>query len=214
MKVALFQFSGTGNTWFVAKHLQEALERLGTVCSLYAIERLSELDLGTILEEADMVGLGYPIYGSDFPRPVSEWIETLPHVHNKRAFVFCTQMMYSGDGAAIGAKALRKKGFTVRQLMHVNMPNNITDYRIVRWVKPTPSGRLRRRVKRKTNGFVHSVMQDKRQRKGEGLGSLFLGLLQRVPTGGLKESSRSALKIDDTCIGCGRGASSFALLPP
>lgn len=200
MKIVIFQFSGTGNTWFVASHLQQAFQAQGASCDVLSIEALT--DAHAAIESADIIGLGYPIYGSDFPEPVMTLIENLGRHQDKRAFVYCTQMMYSGDGAALGAKALRKKGFIVRQLAHVNMPNNITDYRIVRWVKPMKPDRLTRKVVRKTRRFASAILADKRIRKGETIFSLLLGLVQRIPFRRGREVSKGALIIDQTCIGC------------
>lgn len=202
MKIVIFQFSGTGNTWFVARCLQQAFQANGASCVVLSIETLTDADAH--IKDADIIGLGYPIYGSDLPEPVMSLIENSAMHHEKRAFVYCTQMMYSGDGAAFGAKALRQKGFIVRQLAHVNMPNNITDYRIVRWVKPMNPERLTRKVVRKTARFASAILADKRVRKGETIFSLLLGLVQRIPFRHERKAFKAALKIDSTCIGCGR----------
>ncbi len=201
MKVKILQFSGTGNTWYVARCLQEIFREMGVACDLYSIESLEDAD--ACMESADVVGLGYPIYGSDFPEPVMDLLDGISSHVGKRAFVYCTQMMFSGDGAAMGARRLRRKGFIVRQLMHVHMPNNITDYRIVRWKRPTRHDRLQRRVNRKAKRMATAVIKDKRLRKGEGFGSLLLGLLQRLPFKRYRKTFKNALKIDATCTGCG-----------
>ncbi len=201
MKIAIFQFSGTGNTWYVAKKLRDAFLTYDISCELYSLE--TSIDVNHIIDQADVIGLGYPIYGSNVPEPIRAFFHQLEQVESKRAFVFCTQMMYSGDGAAIGAKALRKKGFTVRQLMHVNMPNNITDFRIVRWVKPTNAMRLTKRVTRKTKRLSEAVVQNRRKRKGEGIGSLLLGLLQRIPVKLFASKASNLIRVDATCTACG-----------
>ena len=201
MQVAIFQFSGTGNTWYVAKQLQAAFLHKGHPCDLYSLE--NDIDIDALIKKADIIGIGYPIYGSNFPKPIGLFLDRLKTVEQKRAFVFCTQMMYSGDGAVIAAKRLRKKGFLVRQLMHINMPNNITDFRIVRWVKPMKEAKLTDKVARKTHTFSDAIINDKRKRKGEGVGSLLLGLMQRVPLGLIEPKSSSLLKVDNRCIACG-----------
>ena len=202
MKIALFQFSGTGNTWYVAKKLQAAFVQKKVSCELYSLE--TTIDIDAIIEAVDVIGVGYPIYGSNYPKPIRMFFQKLKRVEGKRAFVFCTQMMYSGDGAAIGAKALRNKGYTVRQLMHINMPNNITDFRIVRWVKPTNAHRLNKKVERKVKRFGEAIMHDKRKKKGEGIGSLILGLMQRLPVGLMESKAKNLIRVDETCIACGQ----------
>ena len=204
MRCVLFQFSGTGNTWYVAQALKQSFEALGMACSVISLETAH--DAASLIDAADVVGLGYPIYGSDFPEPVARWLEALLHNPSKRAFVYCTQFRYSGDGAAIGARALREKGYSVRQLMHVNMPNNITDYRLVRWLKPASPERLISYVNRKANRLAEAVKADQRLYKGETIMSLLLGLVQRIPFRRGREAAKSTLKVAACCVGCGRCA--------
>ena len=201
MRCVLFQFSGTGNTWYVAQALKQSFEALGITCSVISLETAHDAD--HLIEGADVIGLGYPIYGSDFPEPVARWLESLLYSPSKRAFVYCTQFRYSGDGAAIGAKALREKGYLVRQLMHVNMPNNITDYRFVRWLKPPSPERLMCYVKGKADRMAEAVKGDKRLYKGETLMSLVLGLVQRIPFRLGRQAAKTKLKVDVHCVGCG-----------
>ena len=201
MKIALFQFSGTGNTYLVARYLKDAFLVHNASCTVYSLEALK--DGNSAILEADIVGLGYPIYGSSFPKPVEMFIKTLER-HHKRAFVYCTQMMYSGDGAAIGAKALRKKGFSVHQLAHFNMPNNITDFRLLHWVKPKDSEKLAKKLASKTERFAKAIVADTRIRKGENVLSLALGLIQRIPFKKGREMYKKALRVDKDCILCQR----------
>jgi hypothetical protein len=39
------------------------------------------------------------------------FIRSLTPVREKTAFVFCTQWLWSGDGARIGGSMLKRKGF-------------------------------------------------------------------------------------------------------
>lgn len=201
MNIALFYFSGTGNTWLVAKKIQEACQQLGTSCKLYSLE--SAIDIEKVFKEAEVIGLGYPIYGSNYPEPVRVFLDQLNKGPKRRFFVFCTQLRYSGDGAAIGAKALRNKGYPVRQLMHVNMPNNITDFRIVRWIKPKNEKALVRAVTRKAKRLTDAVIHDNRLKKGEGFGSRILGLIQRLPVQWLGSKAQNLIRVDDHCTACG-----------
>jgi ferredoxin/flavodoxin len=202
MKITIFQFSGTGNTWYVAHQLQKAFEEKNVSCKVMSIESID--DMNKEIESADIIGLGYPIYGSDMPEIVHTFLSKVSTFYQKQAFVFCTQYMFSGDGANVGAKILRKKGFMVRQLMHFNMPNNITDFPVLRKLKFKNEEKLKRKLIRKTKRYIDYIILDKRLRKGELLLSLLLGLLQRVPFRQGREKFKASLKIDDTCIGCGR----------
>jgi len=200
MKIIIFVFSGTGNTWFVAQCLQENLKAGGAFCDVISVETINQCQQQ--IETADIIGIGYPIYGSDMPEPITTFIKKMENHPNKRAFVYCTQMMYSGDGASIGGKLLRQKGFDVRQLAHFNMPNNKTDYPIFKWMKPPDYDRLKKRIMRKTKRFATAILTNKRKRKGDHLFGLLLGLLQRIPYRHEYQSFKNTIKIDQTCIGC------------
>ena len=195
------QFSGTGNTFYIARLLQDGLIACGHTVDLMPIEACP--DVNRLVAECDLFGLGYPIYGSDIPLLVRSMIESLEMVAGKRAFVFCTQMMYSGDGAAYAGKMLRRKGFVIRQLAHFNMPNNLTDY--LRFLpEPQDLTGLRIRKDRQTRRFVEAIDRNRSLRKGMNPLSLLLGLLQRVPFQKYESAMFShAIKIDATCIMCG-----------
>ena len=202
MTVTIYQFSGTGNTWFVAHHLKRAFTNNGVVCNIVSIENTESLQEITMTD--DIIGIGYPIYGSDIPEPVLRFFDKIKMHAKQRAFVYCTQFMYSGDGAAYGAKKLRKKGFIVHQLAHFNMPNNITDYKIVRWIKPKNVSKLEDTVIKQTKQLVKAVLDNTPKRKGDHLLGLLLGLVQRVPFQYGKIAYQNSLKIDSTCILCMR----------
>jgi NAD-dependent dihydropyrimidine dehydrogenase PreA subunit/flavodoxin len=202
MKITIFQFSGTGNTWYAAQHLQKAFEAKNVSCKVMSIESLENIN--EAIESADIIGLGYPIYGSDMPEIVHTFLSKISSSNHKQAFVFCTQYMFSGDGANVGAKVLRKKGFKVRQLMHFNMPNNITDFPVLRKLNFKNEEKLKLKLTRKAKRFTEDIIFNRRLRKGELWISLLLGLIQRIPFRQGREKFKASLKIDDTCIGCGR----------
>jgi len=201
MKVAIFLFSGTGNTYYIGRKIQDAFHEHHTLCDLFSIENKHDDD--TLIDQYDVIGLGYPIYGSDVPILIRNWIDELKMHEGKRAFVFCTQMMYSGDGAAYGGRLLHKKGFIIRQQEHFNMPNNITDYKILRPFNKHNLERIEEKKTKQVKKYVHQIMVDQRRRKGSNPLSLCLGLLQRIPYQKLEMKWISnSIKIEDHCILC------------
>lgn len=203
MKVAIFIFSGTGNTHFIGRKLQDEFRVNHIFCDLFTVEKKHNDD--QIINDYDVIGLGYPIYGSDVPIPINNWINGLKTHSQKKAFVFCTQMMYSGDGAAYGGRLLEKKGFVIRQQAHFNMPNNITDYKIFRPFNKHDLIKLEQKKTKQVNKFVQKIIQDKRCRKGSNPISLCLGLLQRIPYQKMEMKWVSnSIKIEGNCILCGK----------
>jgi ferredoxin/flavodoxin len=202
MKIAIFFFSGTGNTYYVSTLMKEVLSCFAT-CDLYAIEGL-QTDSNTIINQYDMIGLGFPVYGSSLPDLVFSWIDQLDR-HHKNAFVFCTQMMYSGDGAAYAGRLLKKKGFRITMQEHFNMPNNIVDIPIFKRIKPYSHERIHQYVMKKVHKCQYYIQNNIPYRKGSNPISLLLGLLQRVPYEAYEKRVISrVVKIDASlCVKCG-----------
>ena len=169
MKIALFCFSGTGNTYFVADTLRKLLNEKNE-CDLYSVERhLTDAD--AIIDRYDCIGLGYPTHGSSLPTIVFQFIDGLA-VHQKIAFTFCTQWLFSGDGAAYGARQLAKKGFVVLWQEHFLMPNNITDLRILDHKKAYNYPKIRDSVQKRAQCFVQKIDAHREYRRGSNVFSL------------------------------------------
>jgi len=201
-KIKIFYFSGTGNTYFVAKKMTEYF-RKDNICDLFSIEKHMK-DASGIIADADLVGIGYPIYGSSLPKIVKDFISSLDEIHI-RAFIFCSQMMFSGDGAAYGGRLLEKKGFQVFWQEHFNMPNNITDVRFLTSKRQKNYLKIENRVTKKANKFAVKILSEKHFKKGSNFFSLLLGLSQRVAYEKIEENAYSnAIHIkEDLCNSCG-----------
>ena len=201
LKVAIFQFSGTGNTYYISTKIQEEIREKRIICDFYAIESLNESN--HLVDHYDVIGLGYPIYGSSIPRIVRKWIDGLRFRTDKRGFVFCTQMMFSGDGAAYGARLLRRKGIKILEQEHFNMPNNITDYKIFRTDKDINYEKIESRNTNKIRRFVKNILLERRYLKGSTPVSLTLGLMQRIPYSLLERRLMNhAIILEPNCIMC------------
>jgi flavodoxin/ferredoxin len=177
-RACIFVFSGTGNTYFVASEIQKRLQ-LDMPCDLFSIETHLD-DVNELLRKYDLIGLGYPIYGSSLPAIVFDWLDRIEPIQ-KHAFVFCTQVMYSGDGAEYGARLLMQKGIYSQYQMHFNMPNNLTDIAFFNWIKPIRYEKIERYVKRKVEKLVRRITAQKPIKTGRNPFSRFLGFLQRGP---------------------------------
>jgi len=80
-----------------------------------------------LVTSADIVGIGYPIYGSDAPEIIKSFTEELPIQKNpKKMMIYVTQLAWSGDGASFMRHALRKQGYDLKWAVEFNMPNNIS----------------------------------------------------------------------------------------
>lgn len=118
-------FSGTGNTKYCTEAFAQATG--GRACSMESDEALE------ILRASDEIALGYPIYFSDIPRIVKAFI--LKHAdmfRGKRVFVIATMGLFSGDGAGLAARLLRKCGAAVTGGLHLHMPDCIADVKLLK----------------------------------------------------------------------------------
>ncbi len=125
-KAVIFYFSGTGNTWWAAEKLTKELKLKGISAQNKSIEQLSYKEANELIADCDSVGFGYPIYGSDLPEVMKGFMRGLSPAGGKDTFIFCTQWIFSGDGARAGSDFLRDKGFEVKWAEHFCMPNNIS----------------------------------------------------------------------------------------
>jgi ferredoxin/flavodoxin len=124
--IPIFYFSGTGNTWWVGNQIADELRERGCEVQPYSIEQVTDGEVQELIEKADMVGIGYPIYGSDAPPIMNQFIDNLPVVTSQKPmFIYVTQAAWSGDGAYSMCKLFEAKGYQIRWAVHFNMPNNI-----------------------------------------------------------------------------------------
>ncbi len=205
-EIVIFYFSGTGNTWWVSNEIVLQLEKLGHSARAFSIEALPVNEVKELIQDSDIVGFGYPIHGSDLPVPMKNFIEQLPVVSTKQAFVFCTQWLWSGDGAAVGGTMLHDKGFNVQWGEHFLMPNNVT-VSIIRLPYTNDPGRLAGvlgRAAKRAAHFVQEIDAGRASLHGFNQVSFCLGSLQRVPFRRVFHKFQSDIGIDyANCIDCG-----------
>ena len=64
---------------------------------------------GELLKRPGDVILAYPVYFSDLPQIVREFIcENSANFHSKNVFIIATMEIFSGDGESCAARALRR----------------------------------------------------------------------------------------------------------
>jgi ferredoxin len=145
MKISIFYFSGTGNTWWVTQKIKEVFEEKGHSVEIFSIERKDlnwdEL-LPFTLRESDLIGVGFPVYGSRIPTNMRNWVKNTLNKYSKdhqnklRAFVYDTMAMFSGDPPLLMKKLLKKGGFKVRQAINIRTLSNLPQMkRIMTWEK-------------------------------------------------------------------------------
>jgi len=126
IKIAICYFSGTGNTEYVARLIQEQLA--GQTADLYRIEDLANNGVRIDLHSYDMLGIGSPCYGFNPARIVLDFAKSLPRSDALPVFLFltCAGPCYMNDAALFGLKRiLKRKGYRIVNERIFVMPANI-----------------------------------------------------------------------------------------
>jgi len=204
--IVIFYFSGTGNTWWVSQELVRQFEKLGRTARAYSIETVSADEAEALIGAASLTGFGYPIHGSDLPLPMKDFIESLSEGAGRQTFVFCTQWLWSGDGASVGGTMLHEKGFNVQWGEHFLMPNNVT-VSIISLPYSNDYGRLNNvlaRASRAAALFTGEIIAGRPFLRGFSQVSFYLGCLQRLPFRKFYHKLQNDIGIDkENCIDCG-----------
>ncbi len=206
-RVCTFYFSGTGNTWWVANELAGELRTRGYLAEIHSIEAVDRTAATSLIAEADIIGFGYPIYGSDLPIPMKKFISELAVARGKRALVFCTQWLWSGDGASLGAELLGEKGYTTLWGEHFHMPSNVS-VPVLPFALHTDVALAKEKYLRcskfRAKRLADYISRGRPLRRGFTLLSKVAGLLQRIPYRRHVETLRDELKVDRaSCVRCG-----------
>lgn len=97
----------------VSTQIAEKLNNLGHEATAHSIEQVTEKQTAALVENADIIGLGFPIYGSDMLRPFHQFLERLPTIQPAKAVLgYVTQMAWSGNGINFLDAALKSKGYS------------------------------------------------------------------------------------------------------
>ena len=81
-----------------------------------------------LLKRHDDVVFAYPVYFSDLPQIVREFIcENSANFRGKNLFIIATMEIFSGDGTGCAARILRRAGARITGGAHIRMPAFILD---------------------------------------------------------------------------------------
>ena len=195
--VILF-FSGTGNTWWVADRIKKQLDQRGINADTVSVDTLTPQKADWWIRSADLVLFGWPVYGSDMPAPMKQFVNTLPVVEKgKHIHVFCTQMIFSGDGAWHYHRHFKDKGLVIDSTEHFFMPSNLSGSKSEQHYH-----RVMDRCGRRVDNYVEQLMMGHARIRGRY--STWLGALQRVPYRWVYGRMQQWIRIDAAkCTGCG-----------
>lgn len=208
-KIAIYYFSGTGNTWWISNVLQKQLSLLNHQVTCYSIETLTAEDVSEQTENLDHIVFGFPVYGSTAPRLMLDFIHNFPtsSVLNQTVSVFATQALASGDTSYYISKLLTKKGYDVKQAIHFRMMNNlhIPRFRFYPPKNGEPVMKLHQKTLPKVKKLAQAITYDKRLVSGNNLLGFSLGYLQRSHVDQLIATASRDFEVEQSrCIQCNK----------
>ena len=127
MKVALFYFSGTGNTELTVKKWKDEAAKFDIAVDLIKIEK-DNFDFSKI-NEYDKIGFAYPIHAFNAPENVWRYAKKFPKLDNpKKVFVIMVSGEYLTINHSSGNKLLRilrRRNYIFESDYHYLMPYDL-----------------------------------------------------------------------------------------
>jgi ferredoxin len=88
--IAVFYFSGTGNTELVAKMVKESFEQQQYAVDLVRMEDVLKQKMTINVEKYDFIGIGSQVIGYNAPGIVYDFVRSLPQGGGKKVCIFRT----------------------------------------------------------------------------------------------------------------------------
>ncbi|MGD9116652.1 MAG: EFR1 family ferrodoxin [Dehalococcoidia bacterium] len=117
MTIAIYYFSGTGNSLSVARDIATA-----TGATLHPIAAVVAHD--TISPDSEVIGLVFPVYYGELPVIIKRFAEKLTGIESKYIFAVCTFGGSAGYSLKILKRLIRERGGEIAATYQVHMPQN------------------------------------------------------------------------------------------
>ena len=195
-------FSGTGNSKYA---LEIFLQHFDISAKAVSIE--DEMVLEAIKEQQEIV-FAYPVQYSSIPKILYDFITEHEELwKDKSVFVIATMVLFSGDGAGMLARLLKRYGARIIGGMHLKMPDSIADEKALK--RPLEENkRLIAKAEEKIKRATVRIKEGNPPKEGLGFHSYLAGVFgQRLYFGHKTKHYTDKLKIDRSrCVGCGKCA--------
>jgi flavodoxin/ferredoxin len=113
MKSIIIYFSQSGNTAKVARSVHKGMGSVLEKCDIFSIDQADPADVTGY----DLIGIGSPVW-SGVPPHVKGFIDAMPSLPGKHAFIFCTHGAMPIRFMPNMVRLLNKKGLTVIGTRH------------------------------------------------------------------------------------------------
>ena len=190
----IFWFSGSGNSFYVAKKIAEGIGDAELVHVSDAI--------GEQMDIPENMGLVFPVYAWGPPAIVADFIDALPEIRPEYTFAVATCGASAGPTMSIVGKMLGKRGIQLKADFIVKMVENYPP------MGGAPSKDKQDEILEKSRSVIQSVV-DSISSRGEGSHGkkgIFFSLLGRIVYPLFRKNvSKQAKKFhaDEKCTSCG-----------
>lgn len=203
MRICIYYFSGTGNTEYVARKLQQCFRERSESCDVLPLEEITLGRAKFIAGSYDLVGLGFPVHALDAPSIFRDFIGLLPNARQDY-FLFKTagdRFLWGGSSHALRLE-LANKGWRLKHEAFYLMPSNV-------FTKADSNKVQRRAVQaiRDAQTAVEEILAEKKKLLPSNTLMRVANLFNRFETEGCKHCS-SGWYADENCSSCGLCVSS------
>lgn len=191
-------FSGTGNSQYLAERFSKIM---GAEC--HSIEEAA--DFTALFSAHRQIAFFYPIYGSEVPRIMREFVSAHQKaLAGKELMIFCTQMLFSGDGARVFTELLAGISYRVIYAEHLKMPNNIVNFALFKIKNGEAIKQTLASANEKLDQVCENIKNNIVVKRGFNPFSHFIGLwIQRKYYGMIERKAEKDVRISNACILCG-----------
>jgi ferredoxin len=198
----MLYFSGTGNSKYIAELFCRNMNTQTSFTECRSIEE--KIDFGQLILSHEIIGFCYPIYGSRVPRIMREFIQKyIESLKNKKIIIFCTQLIFSGDGVRVFTDMFPRNFLQVIYAEHFLMPNNVCNL----FILPLSSGKKIKnyifKAEQKMQLVCYNIKNGIIKKRGFNIFSRILGLPQGLLMPKFEKNALNSVSIIDGCTQCG-----------
>lgn len=193
-------FSGTGNSRYA---LEVFLSKYDDKAKFFEV---GDESVVSHIKDNDEIVFAYSVQYSNIPKMLKDFVDKYQDLwQGKKIFVIATMGLFSGDGAGILARRLRRYGAQIIGGLHLKMPDSIADVKALK--RPFEKNRASvQAAEQKIDKAVQSMKNGNPPQEGIGLLYHLAGLFgQRLYFYGKTRQYTDKVKIDsEKCVGCGK----------
>jgi len=195
----ILYFSGTGNTKYLSEHFAEIMKSTS-----YSIE--DNEDFEGLISRNETIAFCYPIYGSCVPEIMRDFVlKNKVGLKGKNLIIFCTQMLFSGDGARVFTELIEDIDVNIVYAEHFNMPNNICNFFLLPVKSREKARRALEKADRKLLKTCNYIENGKVNKRGFNIFSEYVGLIsQRLHFRTIEKKAKKDVRISPDCNSCGK----------